>query len=142
MEAAIIGSGKIGRGFIGQVLYEAGYELTFIDVSKHLIEQINRHKKYPVYVMGAAEKKFWVKNIKGYTVDEPALIAIKHNIVPEYIIKGILSVMNYGNKEDEQAMQLQNQLREEGVEKVLQTVCGLDCKEPLYDLLVSAYDAR
>ena len=74
MKAVIIGSGKIGRGFIGQVLYQAGYKLTFIDVSKQLIEQINRYGKYPVYTLGATEQECWVENIKGYTVDDAAAI--------------------------------------------------------------------
>ena len=29
-KAVLIGAGKIGRGFLGDILYHAGYELTFL----------------------------------------------------------------------------------------------------------------
>ena len=47
-QAVMYGGGNIGRGFIGQVLCEAGYELTFVDASQALVDHINRYKQYKV----------------------------------------------------------------------------------------------
>lgn len=47
-KAIHFGAGKIGRGFIGSVLNEAGYEVTFADVNQEIIDLINKKKGYAV----------------------------------------------------------------------------------------------
>ncbi|MBB6670798.1 mannitol-1-phosphate 5-dehydrogenase [Cohnella nanjingensis] len=74
MNALVIGGGKIGRGFIGQVLYEAGYQLTFVDVSEPLIRQINDFKQYTVVVLGASQKEILIERIRGHLPHDPASI--------------------------------------------------------------------
>lgn len=49
-EVLIIGAGKIGRGFIGQLLYRSGYKLWFVDASAEIVGLLNREKKYRVDV--------------------------------------------------------------------------------------------
>lgn len=44
----IIGAGNIGRGFIGQLFSQAGYEVVFVDVDIGLVEAMNRERQYPV----------------------------------------------------------------------------------------------
>ena len=44
--AVMIGAGNIGRGFIGQVLSDSGYEIIFVDVDEMLIEQLNCNGAY------------------------------------------------------------------------------------------------
>jgi mannitol-1-phosphate 5-dehydrogenase len=44
----IWGAGRIGRGFAADLLYSAGYEITFVDVSEDLIGQLNRAGQYTV----------------------------------------------------------------------------------------------
>lgn len=48
MRAVVFGAGNIGRGFLGHLLGQAGYETSFVDVNAALIEQINRRGEYPV----------------------------------------------------------------------------------------------
>ena len=44
-KAVIIGAGNIGRGFIGQIMYEAGYEICYIDVVETVVNALNeRHE--------------------------------------------------------------------------------------------------
>lgn len=45
-QAVIFGGGNIGRGFIGQLLSESGYTVTFVDVDKDLVAALNRDGSY------------------------------------------------------------------------------------------------
>ncbi len=45
----IWGAGKIGRGFIGDLFYRAGYQITFIDADKKLTETLGAQGFYTVY---------------------------------------------------------------------------------------------
>lgn len=43
-----IGAGNIGRGLIGRIFYEEGYEVVFADVSTDMVESLNEKKQYCV----------------------------------------------------------------------------------------------
>lgn len=59
------GAGNIGRGFIGAVLSEAGYELVFADVVDDLINSINKRKEYCVHVKDTDSRNFMIRNISA-----------------------------------------------------------------------------
>ena len=46
MKAVMYGAGSIGRGFIGALFSEIGYEVVFIDVNDDVIHLINKEKTY------------------------------------------------------------------------------------------------
>ena len=51
MKRAIhFGAGKIGRGFIGALLSQAGYEVCFAEADPQLVDEINRRRGYTVHV--------------------------------------------------------------------------------------------
>ena len=50
-QAAHFGAGSIGRGFLGQIYCESGYQTTFIDVVAPVVEAINRRGAYPLYIV-------------------------------------------------------------------------------------------
>jgi len=64
------GAGNIGRGFIGQIFYQSGYELTFIDTAKPVIEALNREKRYPINILGNGKQAglshddIWIEKVK------------------------------------------------------------------------------
>ena len=52
MKAVHFGAGNIGRGFVGLLLHEGGYELVFSDVSAPLVDAINAAAEYTVHAVG------------------------------------------------------------------------------------------
>jgi mannitol-1-phosphate 5-dehydrogenase len=52
MDAIQIGAGNIGRGFIGKILADAGWHVTFADVNATLVGEIARRGRYRVDVVG------------------------------------------------------------------------------------------
>src|SRR5690625_7276911 len=52
MRAVHIGAGNIGRGFVGLLLHEAGYELVFSDVAEDLIASPHAAGSYTVRTVG------------------------------------------------------------------------------------------
>ena len=52
-QAVIIGAGSIGRGFLGQILTEAGYAVTFLDVSAPLVDALNAAGEYPLEIVSS-----------------------------------------------------------------------------------------
>ena len=49
--AVVFGAGNIGRGFIGQLLSESGFETVFVDVVQDLVSELNRRGWYPVRIV-------------------------------------------------------------------------------------------
>lgn len=69
-KAVLIGAGQIGRGFIGQVLSDAGYEIVFLDIDRRLVDAINRYGRYRVIVVGAEEQEHVVEGIRAYSPED------------------------------------------------------------------------
>jgi len=44
--AVMYGAGNIGRGFIGQVFHDSGYEVVFIDINRDVVTSLNERKSY------------------------------------------------------------------------------------------------
>eukprot|EP01053_Blabericola_migrator_P006530 Blabericola_migrator_1__6529@NODE_3293_length_1882_cov_1417_264463_g2056_i0_p1_GENE_NODE_3293_length_1882_cov_1417_264463_g2056_i0NODE_3293_length_1882_cov_1417_264463_g2056_i0_p1_ORF_typecomplete_len393_score80_02Mannitol_dh_C/PF08125_13/4_7e43Mannitol_dh/PF01232_23/2_8e12Mannitol_dh/PF01232_23/6_1e03F420_oxidored/PF03807_17/0_0031F420_oxidored/PF03807_17/3_5e03UDPG_MGDP_dh_N/PF03721_14/0_0011Sacchrp_dh_NADP/PF03435_18/0_062Sacchrp_dh_NADP/PF03435_18/1_2e033HCDH_N/PF02737_18/0_313HCDH_N/PF02737 len=55
MKGLHFGAGNIGRGFIGKVLSEAGFEVIFADVVPALITELQKRKSFTVHVVGESE---------------------------------------------------------------------------------------
>ena len=52
-QAVMYGGGNIGRGFIGLLLSQAGYRVTFIDVAPSVVEELQSKECYPVRYVGS-----------------------------------------------------------------------------------------
>ncbi|MDO5617354.1 mannitol-1-phosphate 5-dehydrogenase [Kocuria sp.] len=65
MKALHFGAGNIGRGFVGVLLHEAGYELVFADVAPPLIDALNQQDTYTVHEVGAEARDLEVSGFSG-----------------------------------------------------------------------------
>ena len=64
MKAVMYGGGNIGRGFIGALLSQSGYEVTFIDVAEPVVKALQEKNTYPVrYVSTEGYEDVWIKNV-------------------------------------------------------------------------------
>jgi mannitol-1-phosphate 5-dehydrogenase len=77
LRAVHFGAGNIGRGFIGLLLHEAGYEVVFADVNAELIGALHATPSYRVIEAGAGGVE---KTVTGYraidsTADPDGLVA-------------------------------------------------------------------
>ncbi len=68
-KAMMIGAGNIGRGFIGQLLENAGFHVVFADVNPDVIREINRRQGYTVHIMDEQCTDIPVSNISGIEFD-------------------------------------------------------------------------
>lgn len=64
-KAVQFGAGNIGRGFIGALLSEAGYHVTFADVVQEVIDKINAVQTYTVHIMDMISEEIPISNISG-----------------------------------------------------------------------------
>ena len=58
-QAVIVGAGNIGRGFIGQLFSEAGWEVCYLDVAAPMVDALNAAGEYPLEIVssGGAQRK-------------------------------------------------------------------------------------
>ncbi len=72
MKALHFGAGNIGRGFIGLILRQNGYDLTFADISDPLIDAIKEQKEYDVLIADASKQVIHVDGVDAvHNVKEP-----------------------------------------------------------------------
>jgi mannitol-1-phosphate 5-dehydrogenase len=77
VKAVHFGAGNIGRGFVGLLLHDAGYEVVFADVAEDLIAQLAAADSYAVHEVGENPAVRTVNNFRALnsTTQEEELIA-------------------------------------------------------------------
>jgi mannitol-1-phosphate 5-dehydrogenase len=66
MKAVMYGAGNIGRGFIGQIFFQSGYDLTFIDTAESVVDELNSKGRYPVRILaGGALNDIWIEGVRA-----------------------------------------------------------------------------
>jgi len=63
--AVHFGAGNIGRGFVGLLLHEAGYAVTFADVATPLVDAINAAGRYTVHEVGEGAVDHEVDDVRA-----------------------------------------------------------------------------
>ena len=68
METAVhFGAGKIGRGFIAELLHDTGYRIVFADVVDALVDLINKDHEYYLFEIENDYKEKKIDNILAYS---------------------------------------------------------------------------
>ncbi|MGA1837573.1 mannitol-1-phosphate 5-dehydrogenase [Herbiconiux sp. 11R-BC] len=77
MKAVHFGAGNIGRGFVGLILHEAGYEVVFADVNAELIDALAASSSYEVHAVGENASTTTVTGYRALNSasDEDAVVA-------------------------------------------------------------------
>ncbi|MEJ5170405.1 MAG: NAD-binding protein, partial [Fimbriimonadales bacterium] len=77
MKIVVFGAGNIGRGFLGQLFHEAGWEVVLVDANERLVETLRAHPEYPVRLVdNLSDRTFWVGPVRCIDVrDAKAVLA-------------------------------------------------------------------
>lgn len=72
MKAVMYGGGNIGRGFIGALFSQSGYQVTFIDVAEAVVEPLREQQRYPVRIVSTeGHEDVWVENVTAVYGNRP-----------------------------------------------------------------------
>jgi mannitol-1-phosphate 5-dehydrogenase len=104
MKAIHFGAGNIGRGFVGLLLHEAGYEVVFADVNASLIDALNAAPRYLVHEVGEETTPRVVDNFRALNsaehedqlVDEIATADVVTTAVGPNVLKFVAPVIMAG----------------------------------------------
>jgi len=104
VKAVHFGAGNIGRGFVGLLLHQAGYEVVFADVADALIEQLAAADSYDVHEVGENPTVRAVDNFRALNsaIQEAELVAeiatadIVTTAVGPHILKFVAPVITKG----------------------------------------------
>lgn len=78
MKAVHFGAGNIGRGFIGLLLHEAGYEVVFADVNSELISALGAASSYKVIEVGEGARTHTVTRFRAVdSAQSPESLAVE-----------------------------------------------------------------
>ena len=71
-QAVMYGGGNIGRGFIGALLSQSGYEVTFIDVAEPVVNALRENRRYPIRIVSTGGyEDVWVENVTAVNGNLP-----------------------------------------------------------------------
>ena len=65
MKAVHFGAGNIGRGFIGEILHNNGFDITFVDINETLIDALNDRDSYEIEYADDAHQRLTVSGFSG-----------------------------------------------------------------------------
>jgi len=79
----ILGAGSSGRGQLGQLAHEAGWEIIFADRDLHLVQALQQSGRYTVRLCAATtERQVGVDNFRAYPVTDTATLVREGMDIP------------------------------------------------------------
>jgi len=64
-KAVHFGAGNIGRGFLGQLYSQSGWETVFVDIDTEVIDALNRRRTYKIEILGDENYFIDVSNVRA-----------------------------------------------------------------------------
>ncbi|WP_206917024.1 mannitol-1-phosphate 5-dehydrogenase [Alicyclobacillus suci] len=92
-KALHFGAGNIGRGFIGLLLHQAGYEVVFADVVPTLVEQLLAEKAYRVITLDDDVQEERVTGVRACLLDSDAC---RQEVIDADVITTAVGLGNLG----------------------------------------------
>ncbi|MCK6255246.1 mannitol-1-phosphate 5-dehydrogenase [Fictibacillus sp. KIGAM418] len=65
MLAVHFGAGNIGRGFIGNLLFQSGYQTVFVDVNQEIVDLLNEKNQYTVVLADKSQEELQIRNVSA-----------------------------------------------------------------------------
>ena len=62
----VFGAGATGRGHVGLLAWQAGFEIVFVDIKKPLVESLRRQGRYTVKLYGQEVQEIAVSGYRVY----------------------------------------------------------------------------
>ncbi|MFH1905563.1 MAG: mannitol-1-phosphate 5-dehydrogenase [bacterium] len=76
-KAVQFGAGNIGRGFIGQLLFQSEYETVFVDIRDEVVSAINQKGFYTINIVGKRPSSLKVQNIRAINARDTKAVALE-----------------------------------------------------------------
>ena len=125
-KALIFGAGNIGRGFIGQLLSQSGYEVVFIDIDSLVIDRLNKDRSYPIQIVSNDScKEIIIDNVRAISAKNVDLVS------NEFINADIVSTSVGVNALDKVAYTIAIGLKGRLLQKNLQPLNIIICENML-----------
>lgn len=93
-----------------------------------LQDEVTRVGREPLRKLGAEDRLI-----------KPLVVAFKEKLPYDSLLKGVVAALCYHDEEDPEAVRLQQEIKQQGVETVLNTYCGLKNRLQLVDNISVAY---
>lgn len=78
-KAVHFGAGNIGRGFIGEILFENNFEIAFVDVNETIINALNERHAYEIEIAEEGQRHIAVSGVRG----------INNRLHPESVVEAL-----------------------------------------------------
>ena len=86
--AVVYGAGKIARGFVGCLLGMSGFDITFVDVDRTVVDLLATRGRYTVHILGAPEKDTVVAGVSAITSDDAATATVLDDAAIAFVSVG------------------------------------------------------
>ena len=63
-KAVQFGAGNIGRGFLGQLFNQSGYETVFVELKRDIIACLNRDHSYQLRIVGRDSRELTIDKVR------------------------------------------------------------------------------
>jgi len=74
-KAVQFGAGNIGRGFLGQLFNQSGYEIVFVDIIPQLISSLNKKGFYHLRIVGDNPQDLIIENVRAVNAKDKEEVA-------------------------------------------------------------------